>query len=265
VGAVSCGKLATYCLTQQTARRAEWSRERAERFRVGGRESECFVSRYGICNKVINKGYGTAAHPPHAGARARRRLTADTARERGGSRGGTRVLRHGPRAGGRARTVKCLFGRTIFRQKRWILPARHARYLCGACAPASRVRCVCARRCVAAEHTLSPTRARKHTSNTRTTRISCVPALEERRRMRPCRCTSWQATRGPHRRARGACTVRKSASKRAPQLPMWSTTYLLPPSWRLNAGRLRCGGSRFFRPSRLRTRTTRWWIAASTL
>ena len=45
------------------------------------------------------------------------------------------------------------------------------------------------------------------------------------------------------------------------------TLYLAPPpSWRgWKAGRLRCGGSRFLRPSTLRTRTTRWWMAASTL
>ena len=37
-----------------------------------------------------------------------------------------------------------------------------------------------------------------------------------------------------------------------------------PAACALNTGRLRWGGSRFFRSSTDRTRTTRWWMAAST-
>ena len=37
-----------------------------------------------------------------------------------------------------------------------------------------------------------------------------------------------------------------------------------PAAAALNTGRLRWGGSRFFRSSTDRTRTTRWWMAAST-
>ena len=37
-----------------------------------------------------------------------------------------------------------------------------------------------------------------------------------------------------------------------------------PAAAALNTGRLRWGGSRFFRSSTERTRTTRWWMAAST-
>ena len=78
------------------------------------------------------------------------------------------------------------------------------------------------------------------------------------------RIAGWQAQADELPRQR----IVAGAGRSAPGGCISRTAYLAgaaPPSGRgVNAGRLRCGGSRFFLAITLRTRTTRWWMAAST-